>query len=165
MVKLKLAKYDLETGKFKRFLEPGGEFFYGGDQIQIDNPSYKCPDIHNEHILNDSEWSTLWKCLTGRGGGGIQQHWIPETLRLLSPVNLAPPKVDLVPAFREVKKGMKVEVYRVIRQGWWDLIGKKGKVEYIDEEAVVSDIFPVKVKIKGILTPQWLSHKELKKVK
>lgn len=69
-------------------------------------------DIHTEHVLNDSEWSTLWSGLTGKGGGGIKQHWIPETLRLLSPVNLAPPKVDLVPAFREVKKGS-IEEYNL----------------------------------------------------
>jgi len=66
-------------------------------------------DIYDEHILNDSEWFELWTSLTGTSGGSIKQHWIPETLRALSPVKLAPPKVDLVPAFREVKKGGVVE--------------------------------------------------------
>lgn len=35
MINLKLARYDLETGKFERFLELGKDFVYGGDYILI----------------------------------------------------------------------------------------------------------------------------------
>lgn len=35
MINLKLAEYDLKTGKFVRFLELGKEFTYGGDYIII----------------------------------------------------------------------------------------------------------------------------------
>ena len=35
MINLKLAEYDLKTGKFERFLELGKEFTYGGDYIII----------------------------------------------------------------------------------------------------------------------------------
>lgn len=79
-------------------------FPYEGQGIDALSPKV-VQEIHTESILRDNEWSTLWSSLTGQSRGGIKQHWIPETLRILSPVNLAPPKVDLVPAFREVKKG------------------------------------------------------------
>jgi hypothetical protein len=62
-------------------------------------------NIYNENILDQSKWFALWNLLTNSDGGGIREHWIPQTLRILSPVNLAPPKVDIVPDFREVKKG------------------------------------------------------------
>ena len=66
---------------------------------------------------------------------------------------------------REVKIGMEVKVYREIQRGWKDLTGKKGKVEYVSLLSIVTDLFPIKVKIEGIITPQWLSHKELKEIK
>ena len=39
--------------------------------------------------------------LTRREGGSIKEHWIPKTLEILSPTNLSPPKVNLVPAIRK----------------------------------------------------------------
>ena len=39
MINLKLAEYDLKTGKFVRFLELGKEFLFGGDIIVFHNPS------------------------------------------------------------------------------------------------------------------------------
>jgi len=62
-------------------------------------------DIYGEHVLNDSEWELIWNTLTGSSGGAIRAHWIPQTLQALSPVNLPPPKANLIPAFREVKRG------------------------------------------------------------
>jgi hypothetical protein len=34
-MKLKLAQYNLETGKFERFLELGKDFIYGGSFVQV----------------------------------------------------------------------------------------------------------------------------------
>ena len=39
MINLKLAEYDLETGKFVRFLEVGNNFLFGGHIIVFHNPS------------------------------------------------------------------------------------------------------------------------------
>lgn len=39
MINLELAEYDLETGKFVRFLEVGNDFLFGGDIIVFHNPS------------------------------------------------------------------------------------------------------------------------------
>ena len=50
-IEMKLAEYDLETGKFKQFLELGLEkhFLYGGDIIAFHNPKnqylYRHTDI------------------------------------------------------------------------------------------------------------------------
>ena len=35
MINLKLAEYDLKTGKFVRFLELGKDFVYGGDFVGV----------------------------------------------------------------------------------------------------------------------------------
>lgn len=42
-IEMKLAEYDLETGKFKHFLELGKDFLYGGDSIVLVNRK-KFPD-------------------------------------------------------------------------------------------------------------------------
>jgi hypothetical protein len=65
--------------------------------------------ISTEKVINDQHWYEIWSLLANSTGGGIKAYWIPDTLRTLSPVNLPPPKVDLVPAIREVKKGNVVE--------------------------------------------------------
>jgi hypothetical protein len=62
-------------------------------------------DIYTEKVLSDQHWYEIWNLLTLQESGDIKAHWIPQTLQALSPVNLAPPNVDLIPAFREVKKG------------------------------------------------------------
>jgi hypothetical protein len=59
-------------------------------------------ELHAEKVLQDHEWSRLWGALTGQGSGGVKQHWIPETVRKLSPVTFGSPKVALIPAIRQV---------------------------------------------------------------
>jgi len=62
-------------------------------------------NIHTEKVLGDREWTMIWTFLTNTQGGAIMAHWIPQTLQRLSPVNIAPPKVALIPAIRRVDKG------------------------------------------------------------
>jgi len=62
-------------------------------------------DIYAEEVLKDLEWRHIWSNVTRREGGQLKEHWIPETLQTLSPVNIAPPKVALIPAIRRVDKG------------------------------------------------------------
>ena len=59
-------------------------------------------ELYEEKILQDHEWSRLWQALTGQGSGGIKQHWIPETVKKLSPVTFGSPNVALIPAIRKV---------------------------------------------------------------
>ena len=59
-------------------------------------------ELYAEKILQDHEWSRLWQTLSGQNGGGVTQHWIPETVRIMSPVTFGSPKVVLIPAIRKV---------------------------------------------------------------
>jgi hypothetical protein len=40
MIDLKLAEYDLKTGKFKKFLEIGKGFYYAKDYIVVDREGF-----------------------------------------------------------------------------------------------------------------------------
>lgn len=52
-------------------------------------------------ILDNGRLSSLWTSLTGKTGGGREQHWIPETLKVLTP-NFSSIKVALIPAIRRI---------------------------------------------------------------
>jgi predicted ATPase len=55
------------------------------------------------HELNQGEWSTLWTSLTGQRSGDLIEHWVPETLHKISPVQEPLPPVIFVPAIRAVQ--------------------------------------------------------------
>jgi predicted ATPase len=73
-----------------------GQFSLSRDLVQ---------SIRAEEVLSQKEWSVLWGALTGRGGGDLKAHWIPETLAALSPIGLEPPEISLVPAIRRIEQG------------------------------------------------------------
>ncbi|HXE39564.1 MAG TPA: AAA family ATPase [Azonexus sp.] len=48
-------------------------------------------------------WNGLWHALTGQTGGGIDQHWIPETIKkLIFSISTSLPAVSLIPAIRQI---------------------------------------------------------------
>lgn len=54
-------------------------------------------------VLSQEECYALWNLQTGQTGGGLIQHWIPETLNaLVSGQNTAIPEVKIIPAIRQV---------------------------------------------------------------
>lgn len=56
-----------------------------------------------QHILPQFEWGRLWVALTNQSGGGLLQHWIPETIRIiLSSFDYKVPKTRLIPAIRQI---------------------------------------------------------------
>lgn len=59
-------------------------------------------ELHKSNILANHEWSSIWSALTGSSGGGIVQHWIPNTIQAISPVSRAVPAVTIIPAIREI---------------------------------------------------------------
>jgi predicted ATPase len=61
-------------------------------------------DIYDvKKLLNYSQWEFLWGDLTKKSGGGIDQHWIPESLgAIISSANTTFPKIRIVPAIREI---------------------------------------------------------------
>jgi hypothetical protein len=62
-------------------------------------------DLKYEGALQAQEWSQLWAYMTSQGGGGIDSHWMPGTLRAISPVPQMAPAVAMVPAIRRVDVG------------------------------------------------------------
>jgi len=62
------------------------------------------PRIEAEGVLRRPQWSALWRALARKSGGDLAAHWIPETLALLSPIRLDPPKISLVPAIRRIER-------------------------------------------------------------
>jgi predicted ATP-dependent endonuclease of OLD family len=71
-----------------------------GGRLAIDTRIFQ--EFHDAKILSDNEWRGTWANLTGKGGGGILEHWIPETLRKLNPLKLSSVAVSFVPAIREI---------------------------------------------------------------
>ncbi|MGY3496692.1 ATP-dependent nuclease [Bradyrhizobium sp. USDA 4502] len=56
-----------------------------------------------KRALDLGPWQSLWNAFTGSGGGGIDQHWVPETLKLFfdaQPQRL--PAVRFIPTHRQV---------------------------------------------------------------
>lgn len=55
------------------------------------------------NTLKPDEWNRLWSAITKQSGGGLQEHWIPETLGAIAN-SYAPsyPAVSFVPAIREL---------------------------------------------------------------
>jgi len=73
----------------------------GALQQRLPENAVEC--LRSEHVLDDRPWYHLWQKLTEQQGGTIEQHWIPETLkRLLRPLWLKVPQVNLIPAIRKV---------------------------------------------------------------
>jgi len=54
------------------------------------------------NLLDRNEWQILWNQLTHKSGGGLEQHWIPETIAALSYTPQAPPKIVVIPAIRKI---------------------------------------------------------------
>lgn len=53
-------------------------------------------------VLSANEWSMLWNVLTSRQGGGLKEHWFPETIRSLSYIPEKLPNVEVIPAIRKI---------------------------------------------------------------
>lgn len=75
------------------------------------DPNTNSPNIVGTDIQLDSlkklgsanDWQNLWHALTKQTGGGLQQHWIPESIQhFLRNASLSLPKISMVPAIREI---------------------------------------------------------------
>ncbi len=74
----------------------------GPDQ-RLDISKEIIKELSQPEIVRNVQWSWLWSALTGISGGGLIEDWIPETLRIISPVNSSVPPITVIPAIREVK--------------------------------------------------------------
>lgn len=63
-----------------------------------------------ESLLNHDQWHRLWNALTHQTGGGLQQHWVPETIgALFGRTNWTPPAIRMIPAIREISPGEEIK--------------------------------------------------------
>lgn len=54
-------------------------------------------------IGEPAQWNNLWRALTNTSGGSLEQHWIPDSIRvLISSVSVALPSICLIPAIRQI---------------------------------------------------------------
>ncbi|MCG7908883.1 MAG: ATP-binding protein [Candidatus Thiodiazotropha taylori] len=57
-------------------------------------------DVFQE--LNEREWQQLWNGLSRQTGGGLRQHWLPESLKALAYLPDSTPNVEVIPAIRKI---------------------------------------------------------------
>lgn len=57
----------------------------------------------SKQLLSLHDWQKIWNLITRRTGGGLNQHWIPETISALSPLLQFEP-----PAVLEIKEQRKI---------------------------------------------------------
>jgi predicted ATPase len=87
--------------------EVGAWFTYGlnDSKLLVEAPSFD--DFKKEGDLYGGQssrfWTQIWSHVTGNSGGGIREHWIPETVRALSPSGRTPAgQVHYVEAHRKI---------------------------------------------------------------
>jgi predicted ATP-dependent endonuclease of OLD family len=62
---------------------------------------YNCSEVRS--AIDPNLWKIVWASFTGRSGGGLNEHWIPETLNVIShDINIDLPSVKIIPAMRRV---------------------------------------------------------------
>jgi len=78
-------------------------YITSGGHLVMDERIFR--EFHDANIFHVDIWKHTWEILTGQGRGDILQHWIPETLKMLSPLNLSEVSVSFIPAIREIIDG------------------------------------------------------------
>jgi predicted ATPase len=54
-------------------------------------------------LLEDRDWQRIWSALTGSTGGGILEHWIPQSIdKIEDSLNVHLPNARLIPAIRQI---------------------------------------------------------------
>ena len=66
------------------------------------NFELQCEIQKISELLERHEWNRLWSALTKQSGGGLEQHWIPETIRYLAYLPTVPIEVEVIPAIRKI---------------------------------------------------------------
>ena len=79
----------------KQMLWTGADLPYRGE--------FKLIASEVRHSVSQPNWERLWSAITGRQGGSLTEHWIPETLvRIESALEKSLPRAHLIPAIRQI---------------------------------------------------------------
>lgn len=87
--------------------QTGAWFVYSAQDSKFTIETPKFEDFKTEGDLHAGQpshfWAQVWAQLTQQGSGGIREHWIPETVRALSPCGRTPSgAVHFVEAHRRI---------------------------------------------------------------
>jgi hypothetical protein len=84
------------------FQNEGLLWFYPDNQYKnLTLGEYDLYDV--KKLLEYNQWEYLWGMLTKKSGGGLDQHWMPESLdAIISSANTSFPKIRIIPAIREI---------------------------------------------------------------
>lgn len=80
-------------------------FTYQGSDLNLAFGKQAIQQILSEVPISRTDWQVIWSKLTGKAGGDIEVHWVPETLKFLRKHLLIPPNVSLIPAIRRIAQG------------------------------------------------------------
>ena len=58
-------------------------------------------EIENDKEIN-IDWNSIWHQLTSQTGGSKAEHWIPQSIKAINPINRDPIKINSVSAFRRI---------------------------------------------------------------
>lgn len=83
---------------------------YGQVWLEYKLPFNNAPKLVSAHSVKDlaqsfthNFWYQIWSNLTGKSQGGIEQHWVPETLkRIENALSFQIPRTRLIPAIRQI---------------------------------------------------------------
>ncbi|WP_454817085.1 ATP-dependent nuclease [Labrys neptuniae] len=76
-----------------------GSYLPYGNKFEILNTNKN--NIHQ--FLKDSEWELLWSQIMNQSGGGLLNHWIPETIdNINTSLIISLPEVRFIPAIRQI---------------------------------------------------------------
>jgi predicted ATPase len=78
-------------------------FTYSGENGSVVYPTQDFFIDMGPKFLSESEWQNLWHQLTRTTGGSLRQHWVVETVNLISPIQVFKP-----PSIIEIKEQRKI---------------------------------------------------------
>lgn len=89
----------IEALTFDGLIWLGGPVPYTNALVPMFQP--KVSELAN--VLPSHEWQILWNLTTNRQGGGLEQHWIPETVdQITRAASTAFPPTRIIPAIRQI---------------------------------------------------------------
>lgn len=70
---------------------------------KFDIPHQLIEKVAKSNVITRDIWNTVWMALTSQSGGGLEQHWIPETVSwFYRNLNLKSFTIDIIPAIRRI---------------------------------------------------------------
>ena len=84
------------------FLDKNGYVWFVYEAMNLNGGYKQSVDIDSlKNIFTRDQWYSLWSRMAKKSGGDLNQHWIPETIKLLPLIPLTP-SIEFIPAIRKI---------------------------------------------------------------